>query len=225
MELTITLKNTSSSPKYQGWRVLHRSEGGRVTPIGMPCVNPALNVAGIIFTASMQWLSYNLASSQNPKVTKDKWRVVYDGGTAFTNQNGWDMKDKPQRRDYVNGRDLDLEFPKLMRAIICSGNFFTGQPVTVNKEQYIQMTPGIDAIDGTKPLPSVSEVIEKGWRFVATTATYVNGVWRVSNFPQGGGGKVWIPYILTKPALYPARWFQRWESDTLPEPTKVYLTP
>ena len=72
------------TPRRIGYRVLHVSEGGRITPDGMPCVVPSVNVDGVQFTADMQRMSYALMIYRNPSVTRQDWRVVFGGGTAFT---------------------------------------------------------------------------------------------------------------------------------------------
>ncbi len=202
---------------WTGYRVKHVPEGGRPTPDGMPCVNPSLNIAGIPFNSAMQLMSWDLAYGFNPGMRTDKWRVVYGGGVAFCNGQGFDMSGDP-RADYVNSRNLDKDLPKLMKAIICSGNFFTGQ-ISGNE---LVMTPGVDAIDGTKPMPSASEIVTKHWYFHATTARQTSTGWKVSNFPQGSGAPVLVPYILREQARYPLQWFAPWNDFTLPDPLKIY---
>lgn len=204
----------STQERYIGFRALFGSEGGRVTPDKMPCVIPSLNVAGIDFTQAMQWQSFHLMRSAAPLVDGKHWRAVYGGHRAFTNGQGYDMPGDP-RRDYVNGSNLNSPFPKLMKAIICEGNFFRGE---LDGDELV-MTPGVHAIDGNQDMPSVQTILDNHWYFVATTRSGEN----IGNFPQGFGAPVLIPFILKQEARYEARFFVRWEVDTLPDPLKVYL--
>jgi hypothetical protein len=204
--------------RYIGYRVLHLSEGGRITPSGMPCVNPSINVPSIEFDGHMQYTSYWLASEYNPNVTKDKWREVYKDKIAFTNNQGFEMSGDP-RADFVNGVNLTSDLPKLMKAIICSGNFVTGR-ISGNE---LVMSPGFDAIDGNKPMPPVSEIMARHWYFHATTARWsAEKIWKVSNFPQGQGAPVLIPYILKEEARYPLSYFGTWNDYSLPDPLRIY---
>jgi hypothetical protein len=205
-------------PRFVGWRVKHHTEpGARWTPNGMPEVNPSLNITGIEFTREMQILSWEVMHTINPAITKSKWRVVYGNTTAFTNGQGFG--DNDPRRDYVNGVDLDGALPKLMKAIVAGGAFLQGV-----KGSDMVTTPGVCAVDCTKPLPTAQEVIDRHWYFMATTARYnAAGQWVVNHFPQGSSGPVAIVYFLSQPARYVSSWFAEWNSDVLPDPLKIYL--
>lgn len=200
--------------KYIGWRCLHVAEGGYPSANGMPEVRPSINIGGIYFNQAMQLISFDLMKSAAPTVTGDKWRAVYDGGRAFTNNQGFNMAGDP-RADYINKRDIGREDPKLMKAIICGGMFVRG--IAAGDELII--SPGVGAIDGNKPIPDYKTVLANNWYFTATTQK--DG--KVSNFPQTAGNPCLIPYILKQPARYPLAWFVPWEADTLPDPLKVYL--
>jgi hypothetical protein len=206
-------------PRWVGWRVKHRSEpGARQTPNGMPEVNPSINIAGIPFTREMQILSWEVMHLINPTITEGKWRAVFDDDRAYTNEQGFSNGDDP-RADYINGQDLGAELPKLMRAILAGGAFIRG---AMGSE--LTVTPGIGAVDCTKPLPSAQEVIDRHWYFDATTARYnAAGEWCVNPFPQGSGGPVAVVYFLNQPARYVGSWFAPWDSEVLPDPYKVYL--
>jgi hypothetical protein len=135
MELQVKWDNTiwsatnfvevSSSPKYVGWRCLHMLEGGYPNPDHMPVVRPSLNIASVLFNSPMQWASFWINKS-NMAYTGPKWRSTYNGGIAFTNNQGFDDPDAGPRADYVNRRDLTSPLPKLMKGIICGGSFYTG---------------------------------------------------------------------------------------------------
>jgi len=203
---------TPSLPTFIGWRCLHQKEGGLSNPNGMPVVRPSENAPAIHFTGAMQLMSYEL-NSFNPLFSKEKWRVVYGRGTAFTNQNGF-VDHGDLRADFVNRKDLNEPLPKLMKAIICGGMFIRGE---VTDDQ-LRCVPGVHAIDAGKAMPSVDEIMARNWYFTATTS---NGK-RVNHFPQGKGQPVLIPYILIEPVVYPLTWFERWESNELPNPLKIY---
>jgi hypothetical protein len=233
---------------YSGWRCLHQAEGGYPNPDHMPVVRPSLNIASVPFNQPMQWASFKI-NRHNPLFIGTKWRSTYNGGIAFTNNNGFDDPDAGPRADYVNGRDLLAQLPKLMKGIICGGGFYTGTPVlnltysiktlfsSVAQRSFmivkrnmqslltanvLTMTPGIDAIDATKPYSNTDAwadvILKKVWYFTATTRAGD----KINNFPQGSGAPVYISYFLNKPAQYPLSWFEKWNASYLPDPLKIY---
>jgi len=207
-------------PRYIGYRVKHSPEpGARITPNGMPEVDPSLNIVSIRFTKEMQLLSWEVMHTLNPTITKNQWRAVFTTHRAYTNQNGFG--DDVPRADYVNGLDLDGELPRLMKAIIAGGAFVRG----VMSATELTVTPGIGAVDSRVPMPTAQQVMDNHWYFMATTAKYnAEGEWRVNDFPQGNGGPVAVVFFLNAPARYTASWFQNWNGDSLPDPYKLYLS-
>ena len=203
-----------TTPRFIGWRCLHQMEGGLSNPDGMPVVRPSVNAPAIHFTEPMQLMSYEL-NSFNPRLTREKWRVVYGHGTAFTNHNGF-LENSDIRADFVNRKNLGAPLPKLMKAIICGGMFIRGEVVG----DQLRCIPGVHAIDANKAMPGIDEIKTRNWYFTATTRKGK----RVNNFPQGMGLPVLIPYILIEPVVYPLEWFEQWRSDGLPDPLKVYHT-
>lgn len=204
--------NLKTGYKYQGFRCLHMYEGGYPNPLGEPEVRPSVNARPVNFGRYEQWLSFNLANGRNPEITKARWRSIYDVGRAFTNEQGF--SDDHSKRDWVNGIDLNAsEDPKLMKAIICGGMFIRGEV----SGDYLVCRPGISGIDVNKTLPSLTEVLDKGWYFHAVRAGKI-----VYNFPQGQGGPVLIPYFLREVVTYPIAWFEPWNSNSLPDPQKFY---
>lgn len=198
--------------RFVGFRCLHRGEGGYPSALGMPCVRPSVNAPAIPFTREMQLLSYAL-NRHNPAFTGDKWRSVYWTDRAFTNGNGFDEPGDP-RADFVNNRDVNDPLPALMKAIICGGSFYRGD--VVGNE--LVCRPGVHAIDARRAMPSVEQVLANNWYFVATTG----GDRVISNFPQGDGRPVLIPYFLTQPTPYPLSWFVPWNETFLPDPLRLY---
>jgi hypothetical protein len=211
--ISITL-GTQPAKRYTGWRCLHIAEGGYMSdPDNMPCVRPSFDAPSIEFTRSMQLLSWELVR-RNPNVTKHRWKVIHGDTTALTNGNGYFNDDDP-RRDYVNGEDLDAEKnPRLMKAIIFAGMF--GKWDRIGNELWA--IPGVHGIDARRTMPTLEEVIEKGWCYAATTGTATT----VAHFPQGDGVPVLLPYFLIEPTPYPLQWFARWDETYLPDPLTFY---
>lgn len=192
-----------------GYRARYPWQGGNNVPANMPAVMPALRwqnsgyvkyVQPIQFTQPMQWLTWWLMKRLNETISMKQWGAVYAGDRWGTNGNGWDNKKEPddQRRDYVQDRYAGYQDPKLMDAIIFSGSAYAGE----EDEHHVIMRPGVHGIDVYKPLPDVDEVLENGWYFYA-----VNNTNPPTNFPQGNGGVVAIPYFLREAATYPKAWF------------------
>lgn len=202
------------TPRYTGWRCLHEAEDGYDSADGgLPEIRPSLpNVDPVEFTRKLQELSWAM-NTYNPLFTKNNWRTVYGNPTAFCNGNGFGDPLDP-RADWINMLDLKMPFPKLMKGLICGGMFIRG----VNDDRFLYCIPGVHAIDPGN-VPDVATVMRNNWYFVATTQYFG----KVSNFPQGHGKPVYIPYVLRETASYPLSWFTRWESDTLPDPLKIYL--
>ena len=174
-------------PEVQMWRAKYPWEGGNNVPANMPAVMPALRwqnsgyvkyIQPITFTQPMQWLSWWLMKRLNETISMKQWGAVYAGDRWGTNGNGWD--------------------PKLMDGLSFSGSAYAGE----EDEHDVIMRPGVQGIDVYRPLPDVDEVLENGWYFYA-----VNNTNPPTNFPQGNGGVVAIPYFLREAATYPKAWF------------------
>lgn len=201
--------------RYIGWRCLHEVEGGYDSDSGgMPEIRPSENANPVVFHKDLQLVSWEM-NTYNALFTKNNWRVVYGDPTAFCNGQGYGNSSDP-RADWVSLRDLMKPFPKLMKAIICGGMFIRG----IKIGGFLHCLPGIHAIDAKKPIPTKDEIFARNWYFVATTQ--LNG--KVSNFPQGHGSHVYIPYALEEEVTYPIEWFTEWDEDFLPDPLKIYLT-
>lgn len=206
LETVLTAK--AKITRFTGYRCLHYKEGGLPNPVGMPNVRPAENAPPVPFTPELQDLSWRFMTFKNPTVSRDEWGGVFRSDTAFCNDNG-----------------VETNHAKLMKATICSGMFIRGRV----ENGYLVCTPGIDAIDANKPLPSVQQILDNNWYFVATTGMGKEGVF---NFPQGDGGPIFVIYVLTEPVYYPIQKvdetgrytnFARWDADFLPDPLRYYL--
>lgn len=193
-------------PRFVGWRCLHPSEGGFPTPADMPNVRRAQDAPPVKFTAALQRLAWDVMRSQNSTITLTGFESIFGDTTAFTNRHG------------VNSDD-----PKLMDGIICAGMFL---PDTVEIEgNYLIARPGVHAIDANGVLPSVQQVVENGWYFIANTGQGRGGAF---NFPQGNLGPVAIIYALSEPVHYLMSGYEgreytnftRWSGSTKPDPLR-----
>ena len=165
-------------------------------------------------TRAIQLMSYELMQEFCTGLTKERWRIAHQHDFAMNNgaQNGFDGG--TPHVDYVNGRDVGASLPrydKMQR--VFQGSFITG---TLNGD-LITCTPGIDAIDATKPLPSIQQILHRRWYVIATAVGeppfFVRGQW---------GGYLIYPFILDRPVSFESRWFAAWNEDGPPDPLKVY---
>lgn len=204
--------------KYIGWRVLHKVEGGsQNTPEGMPEVIPPVDQVGLPMTREIQQMSFELMKHFNPAITPKLWTAVHYGHVAFTNYNGFG--DHPKgggpRANYITGDDLDKELPKYDKmGRICGGMFVRG----VEQGDRLVCQPGIHGMDARKALPSIQTIVENNWYFFAV----VYFPKRLEHFPQGQGSPVAIPFIFDRDVQFKLSLFEKWESDTLPDPLTIY---
>lgn len=209
----------TANPTYEGWRVLHKVEGGWPnTPAGMPEVMPPMYSIAIDMSSDIQMMSYELMHKLNDQITGDLWRKVHSHDRAFTNkpQNGFDGG--TPHADFVNMVDLTTSLPRYDKAQrVCGGMFLRG----VVNGSVLTCHPGIHGIDANKPMPSVQTIIENNW-FVYAVSTGVNNEAVISHFPQGKGGPVAIPFIFSGLINFPLEYLEPWEADTLPDPLKIY---
>ena len=207
----------AAGKKYVGWRVLHQGEGGYAkNPLNMPEVIPPENPVAINMTEAIQRMSFELMKHFNPAITPKLWTKVYEHNIAFTNYNGFG-KSGDLRANYITGENLDKGFPKYDKAQrLCGGMFLRGE----TRSDKLVCQPGIHGIDSTRPLPDLQTIIDNNWYFYAITL--YNSPSKVGHFPHGKGGPVAIPFIFDREIQFPISLFERWESDTLPEPTRLY---
>ena len=200
--------------KYIGWRALHKAEGGYdKTPLTMPEVIPATNPLAIEVLEALQRLSYNLMLYFNKLITPNAWTGTHGYRTAFMNGTGFgDPNDK--RRNYITGEGVGSPNPQYDKERICGGTFVRGNV----SNGFLLLTPGVHGIDSTKPLPTVDEVIKNNWYFYAINY-FAEGV---SYFGQGKGGPVVMPIVLKHETAFPIGYFEKWESNELPDPLKYY---
>lgn len=201
-------RSVEAQPRYTGWRVLHKQEGGyQENPAGKPAVRPCADAEPVEMTRDIQLMSYALHEG---RITKDKWRALYGSGTMLTNNQSW-----PEQvcRDYVNSLDLTAPaLPKLMKAIICAGMFIRGRV----EGDWLVCEPGISAVDATKPIPDAATVKRNNWYFECVTSGD-----RIFNI-LGSPVPLLAPYVLAKPVKYPLEWFSVWNETYLPDAKTVY---
>jgi hypothetical protein len=207
--------------RYTGYRGLYRAEGGNDHAWNQPAVIPnqyqdIKESFGIPFTEEMQWLSWELAHRLNPNITKNGWASVWAGDTWGTNKNGWDDQKDPDdhRRDFVNDRYKGFPLPKVMDAIVFAGGLYDLKP----QYGHLWAEPGLSGINCNKLMPSVDEVIARGWYMRCT----INGDNGPFDFPQGNGLPVYVPYFLVKEISYTASHFAWWDNTFPPDPLRIY---
>ena len=216
MRIDIQFHNVAER-KVTGWWNKHKGIPGAPDnpPNGDPEVRPSDQQDGIEFGYALQKLSWDLMQWGNSTITSKQWRAVYKYNVAFTNEQGFDKPDDP-RTDFVNGLNIGAELPKLMKVTICGGSLYQGDVVG----DRLYMYPGTHGIDAANP-PDLQTVINKGWYFSAVTWHDVgSGV--INHFPQGNGGQVLIPLVLSVPVSYPLAWFSWWEGTERPDPLRYY---
>ena len=222
MQIHVTINSdTSPNPppkKYIGWRVLHKLEGGnQATPPGMPEVTPPINAIALPMTESIQHMSYDLMRYFNPAITTSLWTKVHRYDKAFNNNNGFERPGDP-RWNYIANTNSGSPLPKYDKAQrLCGGQFVRG--VVVGDE--LHCTAGVHGIDGLSPMPSVSTIVENNWYLFAVSVN--SNFTQISDFPQGQGGVVAIPFIFTGVIKFPLSYFTRWEGNSLPIHTKIYI--
>ncbi len=215
---------TPSANKYDGWRVLHKDEGGyQRTPKNMPEVLPPENPVGLDMTEAIQQMSFALMKRFNKGINEKIWTAVHNGERAFTNYQGFGPGEKSggPRKNFITGKDLGAELPKYDKmGRVCGGMFLRG----MEQGGYLVCTPGIHGIDARKPMPDIDTIVKNNWYFFAI-AWYEgknNKPGRVAHFPSGPGNEdpVAIPFIFDREIKFPIKYFKRWNANELPDPLK-----
>jgi len=218
-KITVNIR-TGSEVKYSGYRVLHKVEGGwQNTPLGMPEVMPPIDAIAVDMTEAIQLMSFNLMLKGNNLITGPLWTRVHDGDRAFTNYQGFDMAGDP-RANFVLRQDLSSPLPKYDKCQrVCGGSFVRGIETVTNGVPVLRCVAGIHGIDADKPMPDTQTILDNNWYIYAVS---MDTPTNISHFPQGQGGPVLIPFIIRGAIEFPLQHFERWESDVLPDPLKVY---
>jgi hypothetical protein len=182
----------------------------------MPEIRPPENPETVKMTAAIQLMSFELMSNFNSTITPQNWTRVHDYDRAFTNGAGYNDPRGP-RVNYILGKDIGADLPAYTKAgMICGGTFITGEA----QGNYLVCRAGVDGIDADS-LPSLVKIITRHWYTHAVSMEDPPEI--ISNFPQGNGGKVVMPFIFRGVIKYPLAWFQRWQANVLPHPLAVYL--
>lgn len=214
-----TIPTPPPAVMYRGWRVLHKVEGGWPnTPAGMPEVMPPEVVQAVEMTMWIQVMSYDLMRKVNTAITTALWRKIHSYDRAFNNfpQNGYDGG--IVHADFINGKDVNASLPRYDKAQrVCGGSFVTGDAVS----DKLVMRSGVHGIDPDGPMPEINTIIAKHW-FIYAVSIGTTNEGAISHFPQGKGGPVLIPLIFRGTITFPLKYFERWESDSLPDPLRIY---
>jgi len=184
---------------------------------GLPEVQ---NFDGSHVTKMLEWVQ-RLAFDLNPGIDPAKFRVLYNQTRAFTNGMGFDTSHASTdpgyvpRRDYINRRDLDAEFPRFDKSRVCGGATIAG---CVNGN-WLE----VETLNVNMPVP-LSYVQARPWlTFTATTvsSTSTNDREIIGDFPQRGGLPCIIPLVTTYPVRYPMKWLEA--VDNIADPYMVRL--
>ena len=217
---TITIRRIQNATYIDGWRVLHKVEGGyQKTPEGMPEVLPPDNPIAIPMTAAIQRMSFELMRYFNPIITAAKWTKVHEHDIAFTNYNGFGNSGDP-RANHITGENLDKGLPKYDKAQrVCGGSFIHGDAIGGS----LVCRAGVHGISADGPMPELETIVKNNWYIHAVTQA--NG--RISHFPQGWDGAdyygpVVIPFIFKGTITFPIKYFEVWRGNILPDPLRVY---
>jgi hypothetical protein len=189
------------------WRVLHDAEMGELWRSYVPEVFRLSPWHGI--QLNRQWQEFTYALNQ-PGLTPEKWRVLYDFRRAFTNNGaGYDWNsNNPPKQDWINMRDTNAtDLPRFDGPRICGGAVVTGR---VDGDWL-----WLDYLDANNPPPQ--DV--KPWHKFCAVNVRPDGI---SKFPQRAGLDVWIPLIGRQPLAIPLENVVRWTGEELPNPYTIY---
>lgn len=219
-------KDTPEPPKrYVGWRGLYRVEGGNDHAWLQPAVIPSQwngqkYGTRIQFTRELQFLSWEFTQFKNKLMDSMNWARTFNGDVMLTNGNGWDNQKKPedQRRDYVNNRYYGYPDPYLMDAIYSAGNFM---PYLEERDGHLWAIPGLSGVNVNGVLPSVEQIWERNWYMRLTVNQKSETTGNPSDFPNGKGLGVFVPYFLRESVPFTTTHFERWDSDVLPDPLEI----
>jgi len=209
--------------KYIGFRALHGVEGGRMPPAGMPEVVPPIEVKTLEMTKAVQTLAWKVLTHYCPPLPKKRFPKIHSYNRAMNNfpQNGYGGG--IEHADWINLENTlasNPRYDKMQRMM--GGSFMRGVDMGNGR---IRVDPGVHAIDATKTLPSVQEVVDNQWVVFGVSIGASNFA-QIDHFPQTYVNGVDYPcaflFIIDRPIYFRRDEFDVWESDTLPDPTKIY---
>lgn len=133
--------------------------------------------------------------------TAQKFESVYADNRFITNGH-WDG-----RKNWLTGANLDGEDPEVA-TLMCGGGVLTG----VENDGILE----IRTLNSDESPPSISEINPKShpWYFIPgtiVTTALVDGLPKVTPFPQLGGKTVYVP-LVSKHSREPAR-MSVWDAD------------
>lgn len=206
--------------RYIGFRGRHwLGENGRATAyVGAPAIIPPYSpTVALPMTKEIQIMSFELMKRFCPTMSGNRWKTLHGYTVAMNNgsQNGYG--DIPHA-DYVNNIDLSASLPrydKMQR--VFQGSFITGT-LEGDGDKLLLCIPGIDAIDATKPMPTVDEIVDNNWYSIAVCTGNPP-----FHFRPAWGGQIVYPFILDRPIYFEAKYFTSWNETFLPNPLKIYL--
>jgi len=199
--------------KYDGWRIFHDAEmpmAWRLERYGEALRNRlpevyVLSETVVYMTEPIQHLTKDI----NPAMTSAKWRSLYAWNRAFSNGSGFNGE--VPCADLVNYLDVNAELPAFDKVRICGGAFVTGH---ISGNYLI-----VDTLNPAN-IPTPAELLAQPQYFFHAVST--NNDTGISKFPQGDGLPVYVPLFAKAEARIPLNQVERWQSNSLPDPYKLY---
>ena len=99
--------------------------------------------------------------------------------------------------------------------------YLAGAKEFLQSDNVLRCYAGVHGIDASASvMPETSTIIGNNWYICAVSMDAPD---KISHFPQGKGGIVAIPFIIPGSYIeFPIIHLERWESDQLPDPLKIY---
>lgn len=203
------------SLKYkQLYRVLHDMELGGVRQVvrernvPLPEIYPLFPNQFSPLNYDWQWLWKDI----NPQMSKLDWRRLLTNERAFTNENGFEAD--PPRVDYVNGRDIGAEEPKI-EALLCGGAVITGVETVYKGERVLQ----VNTLNINEPPPTPQWMLQHPEFMMQAVSVRPDG--RVQSFSLTPHPE-YVPLVAkTLPVYYPLDFLEKLPKGA-PVPSPYY---
>lgn len=211
--------------RITGWRFLHRAEGGRYVPDGMPEIRNATNDVVTEMTKAVQELAWDVMIALNPDLAIRQYQKLHWWDRAMNNgmTHGYNS-DGEQHTDWVTTplqNNTGLTNPNYDKTRGYGGQLIQGY----DEGDYIRCVPGVHMID-PRNLPTLEKVLENRWYSLAVNA-FENGT--VGNWEQGNinesYGVIGFLWISDRDVIFPKSWFQKWDEDFYPDHLTMYIHP
>ena len=157
----------------------------------------------VLMTKEVQEMCFALLRFGAPSMTlaraKNRFRAIYDFDRAFTNRSGFNNPDRAPYADFINNRDTNGHLPAFDKVRFCGGALTQG--IVVGDRLNVETLTGAVPIGYLQARP---------WLYF----TAMNSGPNPTDFDQGDGEPVFIPFIAPEMAVYyPMNRLQRVEID------------